>query len=87
VVELPGGRALSRETIDVSPYGVKVKLDGDMEPGTAARLPPKPPDRRPLDLRSVVGRADTDGHVLLFVDVSGDELERLKTLVDDHRRA
>ena len=84
-VEMPGGKAMTRETIDVSPYGVKVRLDEGMGPGTMVRLRIRPPDQRPLNLESIVWRADTDGRVFVFVNVSGDEHERLKVLVDNHR--
>jgi PilZ domain len=84
---MPGGKAMTRETIDVSPFGVKVRLDDGMGPGTTVRLRLLPPDRRPLNLESVVGRSDTDGRVFVFVNLSGDEHQRLKALVDHHRGA
>lgn len=86
-VVMPGGKTISRETIDVSPFGVKVRLDGGVGPGTPARLRLQPPDRRPLALDAIVWRADSDGPVFVFINVSGDNLQRLKSLVDSHRGA
>jgi len=84
-VETPGAKALARESIDLSPYGIKVRMDESLEPGTAARLRLELSDRRPLHLESVVRRADTDGPVFVFVNVSRDDVERLKAAVDSHR--
>jgi len=86
-VETPGGKAITRETIDISPYGVKVRLDESLGLGTTARLRLQPPDRRPMSLASTVWRADSDGPVFVFVNISGDDLQRLKALVDNHRGA
>ena len=86
-VEMPGSKVLARETIDLSPYGIKVRMDESLPPGTAARLRLQPADRRPLHLESIVRRADTDGPVFVFVNVSGDDVERLKALVDSQRGA
>jgi len=86
-VETPGGKAITRETIDISPYGVKVRLDESPGIGTTARLRLQPPDRRPMSLTSTVWRADSDGPVFVFVNISGDDLQRLKALVDNHRGA
>ena len=86
-VETPGGKAIARESIDVSPYGIKVRMEESLEPGTTARLRVQPPDRRPLQLESIVRRTDTDGPVFLFVGVSSDDIARLKALVDGHRGA
>jgi hypothetical protein len=86
-VDIQGGKAITRETIDISPYGVKVRLDEGLGLGTTARLRLQPPDRRPLILESTVWRADSDGSVFVFVNISGDDLQRLKALVDDHRGA
>src|SRR5712692_12067459 len=37
-VEMPGGRTLNRETIDVGPHGVKVRLDETVGAGSRVRL-------------------------------------------------
>jgi hypothetical protein len=81
------GKAVQQQTIDVSPYGVKVKLDDSVRPGTVALLRLNPPDRQPLELQSVVLRSDPDGPVFVFVNLADDDLRRLKALVDDHRGA
>ena len=43
------------------------------------------PDRRPLDLESIVWRNDSDGPVFVFLNMPAEDFERLKSLVDNHR--
>ena len=86
-VEMSGGKAITRETIDVSPYGVKVRLEEGVGLGTTARLRLQTPDRRPLILESTVWRADSDGPVFVFINLSVSILQRLKALVDNQRGA
>ncbi|PYM49479.1 MAG: hypothetical protein DME16_08750 [Candidatus Rokuibacteriota bacterium] len=84
-VEMPGGRTVNRETIDVGPHGVKVKLDESVGAGSRVRLRFQPPDRKPLDVESIVWRNDSDGPVFVFVNMPDEDFERLKSLVDEHR--
>ncbi len=86
IVEVPGGRPATRETVDFGPYGAKVRSDDHLEAGTTARLRFSPPDRRPLEIYAIVRRLDPEGPVFSFVGVSEAELLRLKGLVDLHRR-
>jgi PilZ domain-containing protein len=74
-VEMPGGRTLNRETIDVGPHGVKVRLDETVGSGSRARLRFQPPDRQPLDLESIVWRNDSDDPVFVFVNMPAEDFE------------
>jgi len=84
-LEMPGGKTLTRETIDVGPYGIKVRLEESVGPGSRVRLRFQPPDRRPINLESIVWRTDSNGPVFVFVNVPAEDFERLKSVVDDHR--
>jgi hypothetical protein len=84
---MSGSRPRMRKTVDVSPFGVKVRLKERLPDGAPARLRFSPPDRRPLQLDSIVWRSDADGPVFVFVGVSEEQLNRMKSLVDSHRGA
>src|SRR5438552_10181183 len=84
-VEMPGGRTVNRETIDVGPHGVKVKLDESVGAASRVRLRFQPPDRKPLDVESIVWRNDSDGPVFVFVNMPDGDSERLKSPVAEHR--
>jgi hypothetical protein len=71
--------------VDVSPFGVKVRLDGPLLNGVAARLRLATPDRQPLEVRAVALRVDADGPVFVFVGVDDDLVARMKALVDSYR--
>jgi hypothetical protein len=80
---MPGGRTVNRETIDVGPHGVKVKLDESVGAGSRIRLRFQPPDRRPLDLESIV--AQRQRRARLRQHMPDEDFEHLKSLVDQHR--
>ena len=84
-IDVPGSRPRMRRTVDVSPFGVKVRLDDWLPSGTLARLRLATPDRQPLELRASVLRVDADGLVFVFAGVSGDLLARMQSLVDSYR--
>jgi PilZ domain-containing protein len=70
-----GDRRLDLETIDLSPCGVKVRLDRPVfELGMPAHLHFDPPDGRPLDVHAIVWRWDPDGSAFFFIEVEGDEI-------------
>jgi hypothetical protein len=65
-----GDKQLHLETMNLSPFGAKVKLDHPpLEPGSAARLHLEPPDGRALDVQAIVWRTDTDGLAFFFIGV------------------
>jgi CheY-like chemotaxis protein len=64
-----GYRCIPAETINVSPYGVKLRLGERLELGTEIKLNIRPPDRPPYEARAIVWRIDRDGPALLFLGV------------------
>ena len=69
-----GDRRMALETMNVSPFGAKVRLDEPVfELGMPAHLRIEPPDRRPLDVQAIVWRRDPDGSAFFFIGVEGDE--------------
>ena len=70
-----GDRRLDLETIDLSPLGVKVRLDEPVfELGMPAHLRFDLPDGGPLDVHAIVWRRDPDGSAFFFIEVEGDEI-------------
>jgi hypothetical protein len=63
-----GNRLLHVQTLDVSPFGAKVRCDERLEEGTIATLHLKPPQGRPLDIRAIVWRSDKDGPAFFFIE-------------------
>lgn len=63
-------RHLHVDTLDVGPYGAKVRLEGideRLEEGTLATLHLTPPGCHPVDVQTIVWRTDDDGSVLFFI--------------------
>jgi len=87
IVEAPGHRSKMRKTIDVSPYGMKVRLETPLPDGADARLSLSTPERRALQVNAIVWRTDPDGPVFVFVGLSQDLFAQLKLLIDSHRGA
>lgn len=76
------------EMVVLSPFGAKVRL-GMAEPGppegSIVRLQFAPPDGEspiPMSVKTIVWRADRDGLILVFLDLSPPEFHRIKSLVD-----
>ena len=67
-----GGRVFQAETVNLSRVGVKVHRAEPLEVGNLAHLHLHPPEGRPLDLDSIVWRADENGPVFFFIGVHGD---------------
>jgi len=66
-----GDRSFQLETVNLSPFGAKLKLDGPaLEPGTQVQLHFEPPEGRPLDVLAIVWRADRDGTAFFFISVA-----------------
>jgi hypothetical protein len=85
IIDVPGSRPRMRRTVDVSPFGVKVRLDSPLHNGVPARLRFVAPDRQPLEVRAVASRVDADGPVFVFLGVGDDLVARMKALVDSYR--
>jgi PilZ domain len=71
-----GERRFQLETMNLSPFGAKLKLeDPPLEPGTQAQLHFRPPGGRPLDVLAIVWRADPDGPAFFFIGVEGVDMQ------------
>lgn len=68
-----GDRVFQAQAVDLSRAGVKVHRAEPLEVGDLAHLHLHPPEGRPLDLDSIVWRADEDGPVFFFIGVHGDD--------------
>jgi PilZ domain-containing protein len=69
-----GDKRFDLETINLSPFGAKLRLDDPpFEPGSKAQLHFRPPGGRPLDVLAIVWRADRDGPAFFFIGVEGGE--------------
>ena len=64
-----GTRWLRTETVNVSPFGAKVRLRERLEPGAGVRLQIRLFRRKPFEVPAVVWRIDRNGSALLFLGV------------------
>jgi hypothetical protein len=85
IVDMQGSRPRMRKTVDVSPFGVKIRWDGRVADGVTARLSFSTPDHLPFQVNAVVLRCDADGPVFVFVGITEAEITRMKVLVDSYR--
>ncbi len=70
------------ESVDLSPGGLKVRFNGDLEPGTRVTLIFRPPDGGPIiSALSAAVRKDRDGHAFAFTSLSYGDFVRLLKLV------
>ena len=69
MVEAGSGR-FRAETVNVSAFGAKVRLDEPLTEGTLATLHLEPPQGAPLDVQAIVWRTDTDGPAFFFIEAS-----------------
>ena len=69
-----GIRGIPAETVNVSPYGAKLKVGDRLELGTEVKLNIRPPGRLPYDARAIVWRIDRDGVALLFLGVNHQQI-------------
>jgi PilZ domain-containing protein len=67
VIVAVDNRLLHGETLDLGPFGVKLRLEERLDEGTAATLHIRPPDDPPLDVEALVWRTDEDGSVFFFI--------------------
>ncbi len=82
-VDQPEGAPLLGESVDLSPFGLKMRLAARVQPNGVVRLLFSPPDgAAPISVLSVVVREDPDGPALSFVNLTQPDFQRLKRLVD-----
>jgi CheY-like chemotaxis protein len=70
-----GRRWLRTETVNVSPFGAKVRLRDRLEPGDGVRLQIRLSGRKPFEVPAVVWRIDRNGSALLFLGVQVKEFQ------------
>jgi CheY-like chemotaxis protein len=70
-----GTRWLRTETINVSPFGVKVRLRERIEPGDGVRLQIRLSGHKPFEVPAVVWRIDRNGSAMLFLGVQVKEFQ------------
>jgi CheY-like chemotaxis protein len=64
--------------VDLSPFGIRVRTEGAIAHGSAAKLSFTPPDGKgPMRVMSLLVRMDSEGHAFYFVNLTQDEFERL----------
>ena len=69
-----GDQRLDLQTINLSPFGAKVRLEAPVfELGAPAQLHFRPPGGRPLDVHAIVWRTDPDGSAFFFIGIAGDD--------------
>lgn len=68
-----GTRHYHLQTLDLSPFGAKVRSEEPFDVGSEARLRFQPPEGRPLDVEAIVWRSDTDGAAFFFIGVRAGE--------------
>ena len=70
-------------SMNVSQFGIKVRLVLGARPGGAAKLTFTPPDGGgPIRVMSLLVRQDHDGYAFYFVNLTGQEFSRLAELPD-----
>jgi len=64
--------------VDLSPFGLRVRTDGPIARGSAAKLAFAPPDGRgPMRVTALLVRVDGEGHAFYFVNLTHDDFQRL----------
>ena len=72
-----GNRRFELRTVNLSPFGAKVRLAERLEPGTPAHLRLHPPAGPPVEVEAIVWRADADGPAFFFIGVESHGLTGL----------
>jgi CheY-like chemotaxis protein len=75
------GREWNGWALDLSPSGIRVRSDADLARGAAVRLTFMPPDGgAPLTAMSLLVRTGDEGQAFRFVNLTGEQAERLAAL-------
>lgn len=65
-----GNRLLHGETLNLSAFGAKVRLEERLPEGTLATLHLKPLQGEPVAVQAIVWRADDDGPAFFFIEAA-----------------
>ena len=87
VEDLRGGQ-WQGQSVDLSPFGVKVRSAAVILPGDTSRLSFSLPDGGPpISVLSLMIRKDPDGQAFAFINLTNPDFKRLKDFVDSRLRA
>ena len=82
-VEDPTAGQLEARSVDLSPFGLKVRSAAPVQPGGTVRLSFRPADGEPLiSVQSLLVRKDFDGQAFTFVNLTNPDFQRLQKFVD-----
>ncbi len=71
------------QSVDLSPFGLKLRSATEAEPGATVRLSFRPSDVDPLiSVQSLLVRSDPDGQAFTFVNLTDPDFQRLRKFVD-----
>ena len=69
--------------LDLSPFGVKLRAAGAVQPGATARLSFTPPDGdKGITVLALMVRKDPDTQAYAFINLTNADFTRLKNFVD-----
>jgi DNA-binding response OmpR family regulator len=64
--------------VDLSPSGMRVRTEGAIAAGSAAKLSFSPPDGKgPMQIMSLLVRSDSEGYAFSFVNLTHEDFQRL----------
>ena len=80
--DLSGGR-WQGQSVDLSPFGLKLRSATQVQPGGTVRLSFRPGDGESLiSVQSLLVRKDSDGQAFTFVNLTNPDFQRLQKFVD-----
>jgi len=75
------------QSVNLSPFGLKLRSAANVPRGGTVRLLFNPPDRGvPITVLSLMIRRDPDGQAFAFINLSDPDFQRLKRFVDSRLR-
>ena len=82
-VEEPMAGQLKAQSVDLSPFGLKLRSAAQVQPGSTVRLSFRPADGEPLiSVQSLLVRKDSDGQAFTFINLMNPDFQRLQKFVD-----
>jgi CheY-like chemotaxis protein len=82
-VDEPMVGQLEAQSVDLSPFGLKLRSAAQVQPGSTVRLAFRPADGEPLiSVQSLLVRKDSDGQAFTFVNLTNPDFQRLQKFVD-----
>lgn len=81
IMEYAGSEWLG-SSLDISPFGMRLRSDANLKEGATVKLHFTPPDGPPsVTLLSVLVRLDPDGQAFYYVNLTKAEFQRLQSIV------